>query len=390
MADCHLGAWSNHPELRQFLLDAFAIAIEKSISQRVDFILICGDLFDTSMPGIDVLKHAATHLRLAVDSGIRIYAVAGSHDFSPTGKSILSVLAAAGLLKLVSNDVVVDPSGALIAGIDGQRAGLEASGFEQHGQRLQAVAAQHEGFKIFAFHSGLLEHGFGGSIPGTALPSGFDYYATGHIHQRFVETKERCIVWPGPLFPVDFQELEQIKHGGFYIVDVDQHVQMHWQPLKLCDVEIIRVDGNGKSIHQVETELYSAISSANLDGKIALIKVAGQLASGKPADLDWNKLIAIAIERGAATVKRSVKLETSNMQLNIDNTLSGLGVEELEHGLIASVVDSVFDVELIQNLLSALAIEKVEGEPRTNYENRLKKESYAALAKVLGHDIAIA
>src|SRR3989338_10236155 len=98
IADCHLGSWSSHPEMKELPLKAFEQAVNACIMEKVDFILVAGDLFDTSMPGVDVLRFAAEHLRRCRDNGITVYIIAGSHDYSPTGKTMISVLESAGLV----------------------------------------------------------------------------------------------------------------------------------------------------------------------------------------------------------------------------------------------------------------------------------------------------
>jgi hypothetical protein len=52
------------------------------------------------------------------------------------------------------------------------------------------------------------------------FPKGFDYYAGGHIHivsQQMLLSAP--VIYPGPLFPNNFSELEELHSGGFYIAD---------------------------------------------------------------------------------------------------------------------------------------------------------------------------
>jgi DNA repair exonuclease SbcCD nuclease subunit len=91
MADVHLGSWNNHPDLREMPLIAFSSAIDACINEKVDFILIAGDLFDTSLPSLDILKDAVMKLKDCADYGITVYIVPGSHDYSPSGKTMLKL-----------------------------------------------------------------------------------------------------------------------------------------------------------------------------------------------------------------------------------------------------------------------------------------------------------
>jgi len=96
LADAHLGAWRD-PKIRDLNTKSFIIAMDRCMSESVDFILIAGDLFNTSFPPIDCLKIAAQKLKQVKDAGIPVYVIPGSHDYSPSGKTILDVLDEAGL-----------------------------------------------------------------------------------------------------------------------------------------------------------------------------------------------------------------------------------------------------------------------------------------------------
>ncbi|MCK4522256.1 MAG: metallophosphoesterase, partial [Nanoarchaeota archaeon] len=91
LADCHIGSWRD-PKLRDVNTKAFIKAVDICIEKNVDFILISGDLFNTSLPAIDNLKQAVIKLKELKDKNISVYIIAGSHDFSPSGKTILDVL----------------------------------------------------------------------------------------------------------------------------------------------------------------------------------------------------------------------------------------------------------------------------------------------------------
>jgi len=95
LADCHLGSW-RQPELRQLNLESFKKAIDISIREKVDFVLIAGDLFDSAYPPIEILEETFFQLKQLKDAKIECYIIAGSHDYSSSGKTFLSVLEKAG------------------------------------------------------------------------------------------------------------------------------------------------------------------------------------------------------------------------------------------------------------------------------------------------------
>src|SRR3989338_1031401 len=141
LADCHIGSWRD-PKLRDTSTLAFSKAVDKCIKEEVDFILIAGDLFNTSFPRLDNLKAVVMKFKQLKDLSIPVYIVPGSHDYSPSGKTILDVLEEAGLFvnvfkgnvengKLKLNFTIDNKTGAKIAGILGKRGALEKAYYER-------------------------------------------------------------------------------------------------------------------------------------------------------------------------------------------------------------------------------------------------------------------
>ena len=91
LADIHIGGWREE-KLKDLTIQAFNKAMDYCIDKNVGFILICGDLFNTSLPAIELLKDTAEILQKVRNNDISIYIVPGSHDFSPSGKTMLDVL----------------------------------------------------------------------------------------------------------------------------------------------------------------------------------------------------------------------------------------------------------------------------------------------------------
>jgi len=131
-SDVHIGSW-REPKLHNTSTEAFAKAVDFCITQKVDFVLIAGDLFNTSLPPIDKLKAVVSKLKVLYHHNIPVYITAGSHDYSPSGKTMLEVLEEAGLLINVVKGEVKDnklclhfiqdkKTGAKITGMIGKKA----------------------------------------------------------------------------------------------------------------------------------------------------------------------------------------------------------------------------------------------------------------------------
>ena len=79
LADVHIGSWRD-PKLKSASTDAFIKAIDECLSRAVDFVLFSGDLFNTAMPPVDLLKIVVGKLKSLKDASIPFYLIAGSHD----------------------------------------------------------------------------------------------------------------------------------------------------------------------------------------------------------------------------------------------------------------------------------------------------------------------
>src|SRR3989344_5968286 len=107
MGDCHLGGWRQQ-ELKDLNFRSFQIAIEKCIKEKADFVLIAGDLFDSAYPPIETLKDTFSEFRKLSDANIPVFLIAGSHDYSVSGKTFLDVLDKAGFCKNVEKHEIIN------------------------------------------------------------------------------------------------------------------------------------------------------------------------------------------------------------------------------------------------------------------------------------------
>ncbi len=395
MADCHLGGWSD-PILREINSDCFEKALQVCIDEKVDFVLISGDLFDTSRPAIDVMERAVSIIKDVRDAGIRVYVIEGSHDFSPTGKTMLRVLEKTGLFRRVSRGKETDDgklqltftsdeeTGTKITGLIGRMGALETSLYKSLDR---ASLKGEDGFKIFMFHTALSElkpeeYEHAESMPISLLPKGFDYYAGGHIHQNSEHKWKGYgpIVFPGPTMPANFRELEQLSTGGLYINTVQSGtVSTEWKSLDIYEVTKIHVDAQDKTPTSVESEIEQHVDT-DLKDKIVLLRVEGTLKSGKPKDIDFRRLTSLMKEKGAKTVKRNIGKLTSSEYREIKVTVSSR--EELEDKLIQEHagqlkmkgISTKKEIQLTKELISTLVEGKSPDEKKKDYQTRLKSD----------------
>lgn len=404
IADCHIGCWHNHPELEKRPLEAFERAINSCISSRVDFILIAGDLFDTNLPPIDDVAKTAKMLKKANNAGIPVYIVAGSHDFSPSGKTMIAVFENAGLVKDVAKFTekdgkvildIVETDKVILAGMVGKRGGLESELIEKI-QKPNFTNAQKQKFRIFMFHSAIEEYKPAHlkemhAIPVGILPKGFEYYATGHVHHTF-EMKEDglgAVIFPGALFPCNFMELEKNKVGGFYIVDVSdkRELKLEWHEIKLLDVIPLKFNADKKSAERVEAEVRKQITDfVGTDPKdtLVLVRIEGMLAAGKPSDVKLDDVIEksglLGIKKNIANLK-SVEFEETIVDTGPVGDLDALEDKIIsEHlGQLPGFSNQKKEKSTIIEMMQALKQEKGE-ETASVYNERVSENA----RKILG------
>ena len=371
LADCHIGGWKDI-ELKELSIKAFENAVNICIDENVGFLLIAGDLFNTSLPSIDLIKRTAEILNKLKEADIDAYIIPGSHDFSPSGKTMIDVLENAGLMVNVMNIkdnkllFTHDKTGVKITGLVGLRSSLDRYYYEN----LDFSNLENEdGFKIFMLHNTInelkpkdLEKVEG--LPMNLLPKGFDYYAAGHVHYiKESEYDKGKLIYPGPLFPNNFKELEELKHGGFYIYD---NGNLKYIPIKLKDVLCIEINADGKTSREVEDEI---LEIKSYEDKVLLLRVKGVLKEGKSSDINF-KTISDSFRNSFVFLKNTTKLTSKEF---LDMEIKEGEIEDVEEDIIKEFKLD-YNEEFVVNLMNALDKEKNEGERNIDFEKRLLKD----------------
>ena len=388
IADSHLGGW-RQPELQALNTESFKRAIQTCNEEKVNFILFSGDLFDSSFPPIEVLKDTFTEFRKLKETGIKCFVIAGSHDYSVSGKTFLDVLEKAGFCEICKYEekedkIILKPSifeSYHIYGYPGKKSGLEV----QDLKKLQIEEPYSSYFRILMLHTTITEAAQGLPIESVSLDSlpKADYYALGHIHIDFEkEINGKPAIYGGPTFPNNFKELEELKFGSFYIINVEGYTKITKKEIKLKDVESIEVE-LVNSLKGTE-KIISELEKRNLKDKIVLLKVFGLLKEGKVSDIKFQEIENYLEKAGAYSfLKNTSKLEIEKQELQIQ--LQTHEMEKIEEVLIKKYEkENPSNLnELILPLIENLSIEKQEGEKQVSFESRL----FSSLAKILGVEL---
>ena len=391
LADVHLGGWRDD-KLKELGMQAFTKTVDKIIKRKTDFVVIAGDFFNTALPNLDAVKLATKELARLREYDIPVYMIYGSHDYSPSGKTMLDVLENARLIINVQKAVYTEDNkirlqftkdektGIKITGLPGKKGALEV----QYYDNLDYESAQNEpGKKIFLFHMLLTEFKRKKdekiqTVSSSILPKRFMYYGGGHPH--LVDRNnyfEGIIAYPGPLFPNNYEELEELRHGGFYIVDEDEGIakNIEWIPIIMKNVKVMDIDCSDLTPERLNEKAIGMINELQLLDTILLIRMQGKL-SGKTSDISWSELYKAAFRRGCYTISRNV------------SRLSGIGREEIELNYRSkeNVEDSLIEEfeqkstipkslgnSAVRKLFAAFSEEKKEGETNSDFITRLKE-----------------
>jgi DNA repair protein SbcD/Mre11 len=413
LSDCHLG-YQKRESLQKIEFQVFETVVSECIKLKVDFILIPGDLFHINIPEMKVQKFAFKQFRKLYESRIPVYVVYGSHDFSPVSNSVIDLLTEAGYLIKVSkskdvsgNKIVLDyvqdqKTKTKIFGLPGLSAGKELEYYKNLDRKSLEVE---EGFKIFLFHAGInelktkavAESDF---MPISLLPKGFDYYAGGHVHsyslQEYKDYKK--IAYPGTLFAGYHSDLEDNAKGtkrGFILVEFDTKIRkVEFVQIKNAQYKIIECDAKGKKAISVNRELLSEIKQFDPKDKIIIIKVWGELISGKTTEIDFTKISEELKEKGAIEVLINFK-SLSSKEYSI-TPACGKNKEEIEINVFKENIGQIkienkkllgaTGIKLAKSLLHELRQSELVNENKIEYQNRIKQNAFMIMGIEIEND----
>jgi len=389
IADSHLGGW-RQPELQELNTQSFKKAVEICLEEKIEFILFTGDLFDSPFPPIEILKEAFSEFRKLKEAGIKCYVIAGSHDYSVSGKTFLDVLEKAGFCEICkyeespNGDIILKPSfnqACYIYGYPGKKSGLEIQDLKKI--KINEPYINH--FRILMLHTTITEAA--GTLPIESIPlkdlPKADYYALGHIHIDFEKELEgRPAVYGGPTFPNNFKELEELKYGRFYVIDVGGFTKVNLRKIILKETELVEIELDDAL--KGTQKILSVLEKRDLKDKIVLLKIFGDLKQGKISDIRFQEIEDYLKRIGVYSFLKNTSgldIEKQEFQINFQSHER----EKIEDILVKKYKTenpSNFN-ELIFPLIETLSIEKQEDEKEASFNGRL----FSELGKILELDL---
>jgi exonuclease SbcD len=205
-------------ELKSASRDAFLRLIDLCISEKVDFLVLAGDIYDGKWKDVQPAIFFGGQLKRLRGAGIETYIILGNHDFSTSG--------AKGFKTFVEdNATVFSEKSPETHSVPGLNVAIHGQSFASREMTSNLAShypdAEPEKFNIGILHTALEGRVGHDSYAPTSVAElsgkAYDYWALGHIHKREVVQQNPHIVFSGN---IQGRHIKETGAKGVYLIDV--------------------------------------------------------------------------------------------------------------------------------------------------------------------------
>ena len=303
-SDLHLGYAQYGLEARRQDFDnAFKELVDKAIELKPDFMIIAGDLFHQARPSNVTLENTIRSFKRLKDANIPVLTVDGSHDSAPniiTG-TILHPLDSAGLIHHLprhSGACWRKPDCCYVYGIPNFHNKHKTEEALPKFMTENPPTPSNKVYNIFVFHAAVdlpsvkppyIE----AEVSPEQLPNGFDYYAAGHVHERYLDKfKTGFLAYSGCTETADYREAKYQK--GFLHVTVNEKGEVKPEFMELTSTRkfvIFEQDFSGMASAKITELATQLVKDADSEGAIIIPVLKGTLpAEASRAEIDIAKI----------------------------------------------------------------------------------------------------
>lgn len=308
-SDLHLGYSQYGLEARRQDFDnAFSELVDQTIELKPDFMIIAGDLFHQPRPSNVTLENTIRSFKRLKDAEIPVLTVDGSHDSAPntiTG-TILYPLDSAGLIyHLPRHDGACwrKPDCCYVYGIPNYHNRHKTQDALPKFMTEKPPTPQDGVANIFVLHGAVdlpdvkppyME----AELTPEMLPSGFCYYAAGHVHERFsAKFKDGYLVYSGCTETAGYDEAKYPK--GFNYVQVDENCEVRIEQMELSSprqfVVLDETDFSGMTSAKITEIAAQMVKDADMEGAVLIPVLKGTLpAEASRTEIDIGKIRSAA------------------------------------------------------------------------------------------------
>lgn len=281
---------------------AFSAIIDLCLEERVDALLIAGDLYDGDQTSMKTARFLGAEMARLAEAGILVFKIRGNHD----------------ALSRITKQLVLPDTVTVFGEKPGrrviQRAGIDIA---IHGISFakphapDSLLAKFEPPVPDAINIGLLHTSLGGVAghdvyapcsPADLHATGFRYWGLGHIHQRSEQAGPATIVMPGIPQGRDINEAGPKSVTLVTIAD-DGAITVEERHTSIAEFGRIEIDLDGAesweaALGAIEAGLAAARDAAASPHLVARLRLVGQTPLAFRLRRDADLLLTEAAHRG--------------------------------------------------------------------------------------------
>lgn len=312
-------------KLRSATRDAFRNLVNLAIEERVNFIIIAGDLYDGDWKDYNTGLFFASEMARLNKHEIPVFMINGNHDAA----SIITKE-----IKLPENVNIFNVKKCETKLLEDLNVALHGQGFQTRAV-VDNLAKAYPDKLAGYFNIGILHTSAGGReghenyAPCTLddmKGKAYDYWALGHIHKREILSDERPVI----IFPGNIQSRHSKETGekGCTLIRVESGEINHIQhvPLDVLRWDVIELDASGIEAYEEFLSLVEELlerSYLNADHRMLAVRfiVVGQtsidmeLRKNREGVLNDIRSIAFSVGQGDIWIEK-IKIKTSHKKIS--------------------------------------------------------------------------
>ena len=309
---------------------AFLTLINTAIEYHVDFVLISGDIFDSSHQHIQEKIFLKEQFQRLAQAGIYTYLIHGNHDYGRFTEDWNNDWVKV-FKEEVSTEILKTSSGESVA----------ISGFSYDTRWITESMAMHFPLRnsLVDYHLGMY-HGQTRTASDSSTAYApfkvsdleklhYDYWALGHIHRAMDLDSYGKIAYSGTIQGRSFKEMGE---KGFYVITLNKNLPMNRQFVSCNPIEWVEIEFLVEEVHSIEqivSQLYREILIQKWNGdKIYLLKF--NLIVERGFNQSWLKLIEEILQKEISTKYEKLYLIEMDIEFRKLKRNNQLSIELLE------------------------------------------------------------
>lgn len=332
--------------------ETFANIVNLCIEEKVDALLIAGDLYDSDQTSMHTARFLANQMQKLHLEGIRVFIIKGNHDAGSviTGQLMFPDSVKIFAIKAETVNITKGDLNIAIHGVSFPNRPVPES-------LLPKYPLPNRG----EFNIGILHTSLGGTEGhDTYAPSnlselqqvGYDYWALGHIHKQSCFRGETTVVMPG--IPQG-RNIGEDGEKSVVLVSVDEsgikelkHISLSVLQFERVEIDVANTTEWNEVVEKIRKNIQHAIQA--LSHKIFVLR----LTLSGATDLNWRirRDAEILLEEARSIVEgnhefwiEKIEVNTEEKDLSVNNTgysgalihLSSLEEEDSPHSVLKEI-----------------------------------------------------